>query len=279
MVELLLKLIEQLTKLVDIREKNRREYFHLYVQPTYDTAEAIYRDYRSLLHELREMVDHAGDSEPIIGFLQERREELLPARDRLRALVAHRVQEGRGTRFEAGVLGLMTGAVTGVDMPYFHTVSYGEVDGSIRSQPGRHTVLDILQRLKSRDDHDFSSGRQRLRRAVDSKMDAIEQAWQNVVRGYADLHASTLPATKVRESHHLTRHSGVARMRVLLGKVHGMIESGRFSRRPATDLEKVAASAVPELLPLAREIRETVHDLDNREPNITVSDLEKSVRA
>jgi hypothetical protein len=282
MLDLLLKaieLIEQLFKFFDIREKNREEYFQLYVQPTYDTAEAIYRDYRSLLRELREMVDHAESPEPIRIFLEKRREEFLPARDRLRALVAHRVQEGRGTRFEAGVLGLMTGAVTSVDRPYFKTVSYEEEDGSIRERPGDHTVLDILQRLKARGDQDFSPNRRLLLRIVDTKMDAIEQAWQNVVRGYADLQASTLPATKVRENHRLNRHSGVARMRVLLGEIHGMIESGRFSRQPATNIEKVAASAVPEVLPLAQAVRETVHDLCNKEPNITAADLEGSLRA
>jgi hypothetical protein len=93
MLELLLKLIEQLTKLVDIREKNRGEYFQRYVQPAYDTAEAIYGDYRSLLLKLREMVGQVANPEPLIIFLKERREELLPARDRLRALVARRVQE------------------------------------------------------------------------------------------------------------------------------------------------------------------------------------------
>ena len=283
MLDYVLKLLDQLPKLAielaSIPKKNRREYFQQYVQPAYNDAEAIYTDYRSLLHDLRVKVECGGDPEPIMDFLNRRREELLPVRNRLRAFVAQRGQEGRITRFEAGVLGLMSGAVTAVDKAYFQQVSYGEEDGSIQVRWSRHTVLDILQGIKDRGCCDFSSDRPRILETVDRKMGGLEEAWQDVVRGYAEFHAGTLPAVKIRPSHVVTQTDAIADMRAILDRIRGMVASGRFDRKVAVDLQGKASSAVPEVLQLAMEVREIVHDLDSREPNITVDDLERSIRA
>ena len=45
----------------------------------------------------------------------------------------------------------------------------------------------------------------------------------------------------------------------------------------AIDSEKQVARVLPELHPIAQEVRETVHDLDNQEPNTTTADLEVSL--
>jgi hypothetical protein len=273
MLELLLKLIDLLTKAADEKEKDQQRYFDEFVRPTYAAAESIYRDYRSMLRELGCMVDRVDDPEPIIGFLDERREALKSARDGLRALVAKRISEGRGTRFETGVLGLMTGAMTAVEGPYLETLAYDEEDGYIRPQVGPHTVLDIVETLKDRR-ADFPSNRQLVRRAMNYKLAAVEEAWQDVVRGYADLHAATLPNTKVRGEQHLSRSEGIAKLRNLLVEVRAMPKSGRYDRKIGTEVERVSASAVPEVLWPARQVRGTVHDLDDHEPNVTAEDLE-----
>ena len=209
MLELLLKLIEQLTKLVGVREKNRQEYFKGYVQPTYEAAEAIYKDYRTLLRKLRKMLLLDQNTKPIIDFLEERREELLPIRDRLRALVVQRSKEGRVTRFEAGLLGMMTGVATDTNQTYFDTVFYDEDHGSIEQGPGGHTILDILRKLKEWDILDVSERREMIMGVVDNKIEVVERAWQNVVKGYAELQASALPGVKVPKSRRVRTHSGV----------------------------------------------------------------------
>ncbi len=71
--------------------------------------------------------------------------------------------------------------------------------------------------------------------------------------------------------------SGIARLHVLLAEIKDMIASGQFSRKPPIELQEMTAVTMPELLPLAREVRELVHDLDNREPNVSVAELKKSV--
>jgi len=154
------------------------------------------------------MIIRDRKSKPIIDFLEKRREEFLPVRDRVRALVAQRIVEGRGTRFEAGVLGVMTGAVTATDRPYFNSIFY-EQNGSIVQWRIGHTVLDILKELKAGHIRDFSSSRQRLLKSVDQKMDAIERAWDNVVGGYAELQGCALPHGKVLRPRDPNRNTGI----------------------------------------------------------------------
>jgi nucleotide-binding universal stress UspA family protein len=56
--------------------------------------------------------------------------------------------------------------------------------------------------------------------------------------------------------------------------VHDDISAMRPALLVAIDFEKQVARALTELHPLAQMIRETVHDLDHREPNVTTADLE-----
>lgn len=277
MIDLFLKLLDYVVRLAGIRESNRREYFDRYVQPAYETSELIYKDYCSMLSDLRDRVEHSETSEPIIRILEERRRELLSARTRLRALVSKRVNEGRATRFEAGILGLMTGVVTSVDRPYFQIHSYVQADGGILPQLGRHTVLDILQKLKRRGSDDINTIRAKLLIAVDDKIRGIEEAWQNVVAGYAELHAGTLPPVAILSRPKTRRLAGISEVQSLLVEIHDMLDSGRFDRKTAIDLEQKVAEVLPQLNPLAQDVRETVHDLDNKEPNVNTADLEDSV--
>jgi hypothetical protein len=277
MIDLFLKLLDYVVKLAGIRESNRREYFDRYVQPAYETAELIYKDYCSMLSDLRDKVEHSETSEPIIRLLEERRRELLAARTRLRALISERVNEGRATRFEVGILGLMSGVVTSVDRPYFQIYSYVEADGGILPQLGRHTVLDILRKLKRRGSDDISAIRAKLLNAIDDKMRGIEEAWQNVVAGYAELHAGTLPPTAIRFRPKTRQLAGISEIQSLLTEIHDMLDSDRFDRKMAIDFEQRVAEVLPQLSPIARDVREIIHDLDNKEPNVNTADLEDSV--
>lgn len=193
MLDLILKLIEQITKLVAIGEENHREYFDRYVQPTFQTAEAIYKDYRGMLKELRDLVTTDASISDLNAFLMKRREELLPARDRLRVLIERRVQEGKGSRFEAGILGLMTGAVTSVTGYGLETINYEARDGSIQLRRQGHTAFDLIRRL--------ARGGLASTIIIDNTLAVLEEAWQNVLQGYADLQAKTLPGTKPRKKH------------------------------------------------------------------------------
>lgn len=277
MIDLFLKLLDQVVKLAGIRQSNRREYFDRYVQPAYEAAELIYKDYCSMLSDLRNKVGHGETPEPIICLLEERRRELLPVRTRLRALISERVAEGRATRFEAGILGLMTGAVTSVDRPYFQIHSYVEADGRILPQPGRHTVLDILQKLKRRGSDDISTIRAKLLIAVDDKIRGIEEAWQNVVDGYAELHSGTLPPVGIHFRPKERRLAGISEVQSFLAEIHNMIDSGSFDRKLATDFEEKVAEVLPQLNLLAQNVREIVHDLDNKEPHVNTANLENSL--
>jgi hypothetical protein len=280
MLELLLKLIDQLRKLADKKEMDRQKYFDLYVRPAYEASKAIYTDYRSILLELRGLVDKADDPEPIVDFLEKRREALLPARDSLRALVALRIAEGRGTRFEAGVLGLMAGARTAVDARYLDVLDYEE-GGYIRARVGPHAVRDVVRIVKARRG-DFLSSKPEIRNAVDYELTAIERAWQYVVAGYVELQAENLPGPKVNRKEVLSRSAGVAKLRSLLAQVREMPtskEQDKYDRVIGEEVQHVAALDVPEVLFRAQKVRETVHDLNAHDPNIPDGYLEEVVSA
>jgi hypothetical protein len=155
--------------------------------------------------------------------------------------------------------------------------SYVEADGRILPQIGRHTALDILQKLKRRGSNDIRTIRGELLSIIDDKIRGIEEAWQNVVTGYAELHAGTLPPVTLHSRPKTLRLAGISEVQSLLVEIHDMLDSGRFDRKTAIDLEQKVAEVLPQLNPRAQDVRETVHDLDNKEPNVTIVNLEVAV--
>ena len=277
MLDAFVKLLDSVIKLVDLRQKNRREYFDQYVQPTFELAEAVYKDYRLLLRGLREMVRGGESVARIIDFLDARREELLPIRRRLSAFVARRAREGRAVEFEAGILGLLSGASSALHDRHLIEYVYEPTTRSLQQRTGSHTVLDLLQFLKEHSGRDIPGFKQRLLRAVDEQQGAIDQAWQSVLRGYADLHATRLPAPRVVRDRKQSRQEAIESIRVNVEKVRRMIATRKFARNPVIDLERAVAVAAPEALDLALDLRGVTHDLDHGEPNVTVTDLKKSL--
>ena len=52
MIELALRLIDNLKKLAEIREERNLNYFDRYVKPAYQDAEAVFSDYLQLLRSI-----------------------------------------------------------------------------------------------------------------------------------------------------------------------------------------------------------------------------------
>lgn len=277
MLEIFLKLIDYVIKLGEVREDNRREYFDRYVEPAYQAAELIYNDYCSMLADLRDLITGDGDTEAIIRYLEERRRNLLAARTRLRALINRRITEGRVTRFEAGILGLMSGAMTSVDRPYIQLYSFANTEAELQPQLGRHTVLDILQKLQREGSDDISAIRQDLLQTIDEKSRGVDQAWQNVIAGYAEFHSSVLPAPPRKLGRRKRSWEQISEIQSLLIDIHDMLDSGQYDRQTATAFEEKVGQVLPELSYSAQDVREIIHDLDNHEPNIGVTDLEEGV--
>ena len=151
---------------------------------------------------------------------------------------------------------MMSGVVTSVERPYFQTYAYVEGSGGLVPALGRHTVLDILNQLDDRDHDDISTMRHALLVAVDEKMQGIEEAWRTVVTGYSELHTGTLPPVGPRSRSRKRRVERVAEVRSLLGELYSMLGSGQYNRKVAIDFEKQVAKALPDLHPIAQEIRE-----------------------
>lgn len=179
-LEAIIKLLEKFIKLGEVREANRQRYMDRYVTPLYHAAEVIYKDYSSLLRQVRRKVQTARKSLPLIQFVENRRLEQLPSRMKLRAILA-KTPKKNWTKFEQGILGLIHGCLTENETHQsIYPIGHGD-----------HTLYDIVRRIEYRGDQSLASNRERLLRAVDSQIAGIDEAWKFVCAGYADLQITT----------------------------------------------------------------------------------------
>lgn len=273
--DILMWLYEALKYASEYRAGQRDKYFEVWVEPARKNAEIIYRDYLELLRTLRRKVETASRADPIIRYLEKRRQEVQPVRELIRAEIKQRMREGGVTRFEAGILGLVTGAVSAVDRPYFHVHGYDRRTRSLRPQPGSHTVLDLLAKLRRRGTGDIAPIRSELLRAITEKENGIESAWCNVSAGYAELRATLkLPRLHGRPARSATRREGAVLIEMYLQQIHQMLASHQFERELPKRLQEVVAKHLPELSLAAEDLREVIHDLNEQEPGVTGEMLE-----
>ncbi|HYF36213.1 MAG TPA: hypothetical protein VD994_13045, partial [Prosthecobacter sp.] len=80
MLDVLIKLLERLTKYSEIRNTNRQLYIDRYATPALEAAEVVYRDYLALLNTTRKKIKAFKRALPLLQFLEQRRLEQLPAR-------------------------------------------------------------------------------------------------------------------------------------------------------------------------------------------------------
>jgi hypothetical protein len=189
MIDIFLKLIEKMIKLAEVREQNREKYIDRYVQPVYADAEAIYKDYSSLLKVVRNKVARGRQVNEILGFLEAKRQENIATRTKVRAILNKRMEEGSFTRFERGIWGLMMGSVTAFDRGH---CSFGPVGR------GDHTLLDITEHLAELGKSDITEDiRTQMMRFIDRQITGLDGAWDEVVKGYAELVSEAIPKTSL----------------------------------------------------------------------------------
>lgn len=193
MIDSFTKLLSGLTKLVEAREKNREKFVARYVEPVYRDAESIYIDYSSLLREIRAKVKRGKKIAPILKYLKEKRQENLPTRTKVRALLKNRLDQKKLTRFERGIWGLMMGSVTAFDKGHcsFQPIFWGD-----------HTILDVADYFSSCEGETYITQeiRRKMLNFVGRQIDGIDHAWSEVVAGYADLGAVAIPNSGLPKS-------------------------------------------------------------------------------
>ena len=191
MLDAILKLVEKFIKLGEVREANTQRYFDRYVAPLYVAAEAIYRDYSSLLRDVRQKIQTGRKRLPLIQFLEQRRLEQLPSRMKIRAIL-RKTSKRNWTQFEQGILGLVHGCLSDFD----HYQSIYPVE---RSRD--HTVYDVIRFIEQHGFEDLSRDRADLLQAVDHQIAGIDKAWEFVCAGYADLQSTTFSHISIPTSY------------------------------------------------------------------------------
>src|SRR5436190_17264037 len=108
MIDSILKLLEKLIKLGEVRMANKQIYVDRYVTPLYSIAETVYKDYSSLLRDTRRKIQTGRKTIPLIQFIEQRRVDQLPTRLRIRAIL-RKTPRKNWTLLEQGILGLING--------------------------------------------------------------------------------------------------------------------------------------------------------------------------
>lgn len=178
-----LSIVDRLIQLATVREKNREKYFKAFIEPLYIDGEQIARDFMSLMAELIHRIRQAKDSNEIVQWLEERRTVYQPLRIKVRALIEDRFMAKENGKesdamalFKMGLWGLMKGGASWAENGHALTGEYGY---------GDHTVLDLLHRIDKPDLP--KEWRRVLTRHAVKQQKAMELAWRDVARAYADL--------------------------------------------------------------------------------------------
>jgi hypothetical protein len=181
-------IIDRLIQLATVRERNREKYFNNFIEPLYVDGEQIAKDYLSLLAELIHRIGQARDCREIAEWLEAKRTTLQPLRVKVRALIEDGFLASEDKRrnkslalFRKGLWGIMKGGVSAVEDRRALTREYGF---------GDHTVLDLLHQARvaivDPRSRDF------LARQAQRQQQAIEAAWQDVAKAYAELKRTCL---------------------------------------------------------------------------------------
>ena len=247
-----------------------------YIEASYDYASAVYKDYINLLSNLRQKVLRARKPEPLMKFLEERRRELLPLRKKLKAVVSEHLKRNPTSKFEAGIIGLMNGSVTVFDRRYFRIYQFDAEQRIVRAHRGSHTVLDLLTKLKRHEGESVASIRDQLLESIDNTIRCLDITWEDISEGYATYRYSDSGLFK-KLSRKVPNTADM--ILAMLDQIQAMSESTVFSRAVVTDFETYVGATVPCLVGMAQDIREIVHDLDNKEPNVKVTCLHDKLEA
>jgi hypothetical protein len=180
-----LMLIDKLKEFLSLRSSEKAIKFEQYVEPLYRDAEIVYSDYASLFRELVRKLSNREPSDKLEAWLEERRAERWPLREKIRAVVELRVLGTSDmTLFERGIWGLLRGSASVFQDGHTDMRDYGW---------GDHTVKDLLRRWRN-DAHRFDY--QRLEHFAERQARALENAWSDVAAGYAELKGSLLHGSK-----------------------------------------------------------------------------------
>jgi len=187
-----ISIIDRLTKLLTIRERNRERVFNNFIQPIYQDAEAVARDYMGLFAELIQRLETAATAKELIIWLEQRRAAYQPVRMKIRALLndeafqtlSQSKSTAARTRFARGLWGVLKGsfllAQNADDGRYAYLREYGYSD---------HPILLLLESLRKSSHSTATLDDQRgfLLWLARKQQLAIERAWTDVVTAYAEL--------------------------------------------------------------------------------------------
>ncbi len=193
MIELALSMIDYLVRFFQERENNVDEFFERYVSPAYEAAEEVFNDYSMLLTEVKKKIESLDDPKDLIQFLEQGRVKYLAVRMRLRAEISSRFGPDmyKLPDFERGILGILMGGLATFEDERFNVTPYDTLP-----YRGSHTLLDLLYRLSSLSS--IGATRSDYLGIVNRQMQVLNEAWSDVVKGYAQYKKLVAPTPQTK---------------------------------------------------------------------------------
>jgi len=171
-----ISILDRLIQLLSTKEINDEKYFNNFIEPMYQDAETIVKDYISLFTELIERLKKDEDVIEVITWIEKRRMDFLPIRMKVRALLTEKNYNVEiASTFQKGIMGLMKGGLSFIEKGHAQVREYGM---------GDHTVLDLLYHCT---DMPVSYNREKFIHNANRQLKCIQLAWEDVVKGYAEL--------------------------------------------------------------------------------------------
>jgi hypothetical protein len=176
-----LRVLDKFIELLKVGDKAKKDYFDSVVQPMFEDAELVAKDYIALFGELIAKLKKGQDVLEMTGWIEERRLEFLPVRIKVRALLEEGCVKPSMDRFEQGIWGLLKGGISLVEEGHAPLREYGF---------GSHTVLDLLKRCSN---EPLERRRELLLRSATAQLTCIQAAWKDTVKGYGELRRKAHP--------------------------------------------------------------------------------------
>ena len=195
MLELMLRLIDYLVKLSERRESVSATLFDRVVAPTYQVAEAITQHYLVIFAELRGMVESKATREELATYIERKRLEYLPARMRLRELLAQnepwQALQSKD-KFVSGIYGVMCGGLG----------TYEDQQFDIQYVKTSHTLLDLIYHIRRGSDTFLNH---RLIELIDHQETIVKKAWSDVAVGYNAMMTQLTTSNQIEFTKHRRR--------------------------------------------------------------------------
>lgn len=179
MIDALLRIVDKLKELLELREKRAEKMFEKFIEPVYKDMETVHKDYLETLHQLADILPAAGTADPevirqacekALEFVHPRSRQLEVLRDTVRSYASLRDQ------FHGDVELFMNAVEDYFDMPR-----------RFRAYPSRYLYWLHLLSVLSTDPEEFRGMPTELRPMALGMIGDLKDHWEHLSKVFVEI--------------------------------------------------------------------------------------------